>query len=78
MSTRQASPHVSTAIASFLAGVFLGVGLLAPVVPAAVEALPETTALGPIGTVLVLGIVGIVTFVIGLTTLYLGFLFLDR
>ncbi|MFB6096746.1 MAG: hypothetical protein ABEJ74_05105 [Haloferacaceae archaeon] len=77
MSTQHAGPNASTAIASFLAGVFLGVGLLAPVVPAAIESLPETTALGPVGTVLVLGVVGIVTFVLGLTTLYLGFLFLD-
>lgn len=77
MSTTRAQPNASTAVATFLAGIFLGIGLLAPVVPSAIDALPETTPLGPVGTVLVLGVVGVIMFVLGLTTLYLGFLFFE-
>lgn len=70
----RAQPRASTAIATFIAGVFLGVGLLAPVVPSIIDALPQTTALGPIGTVILLGVLAMVMFVLGLATLYIGFL----
>lgn len=70
----RAQPRTSTAIATFLAGVFLGIGLLAPVIPSTVGALPDTTMLGRIGTVLLLGVLAMIMFVLGLATLYVGFL----
>lgn len=70
----RAQPNTSTAVATFVAGIFLGLGLLAPIVPSIIDALPKTTTLGSIGAVLLLGVLAMIMFVLGLATLYIGFL----
>lgn len=59
---------------SFLAGAVFGLLLVAPAVFDILTSLPHPSSLGPLGSVLVGGVLALLAFVLGMFLLYLGFL----
>lgn len=77
MSARTARPAGRNTAVAFVVGLLLGTALVAPVVPRFVASLPSPTSFGPVGVVLVAGVLSIVVFVLGLATLYFVFLIFE-
>lgn len=68
--TETARPTPALVGAAFLGGLLLGGVLVAPAFQRALAALPSFSALGPVGTALVAGVLGIVVVVLGLVASY--------
>ncbi|MFB6080374.1 MAG: hypothetical protein ABEJ81_05195 [Haloferacaceae archaeon] len=77
MNARRAHPSVRTTAAAFLFGLLLGTALVAPVIPPFLATLPSPTSFGPIGTVLLVGVLSIVVIGGGLVTVYFGLFLVD-
>lgn len=78
MKTPTARPPVRTTLAAFVAGVGLGTVLVAPEVPRVVAALPSPASLGPIASVLIVGVLSIVVVLLGIVTIFYGLFLADN
>lgn len=72
MSGRAARPSAWPTAGAFFLGLLLGTALVGPEVPGFLALLPSPASFGPVGTVLLVGVLSIVAFVLGFTTIYLG------
>lgn len=78
MSTPVGRPSLRHTASAFLVGLLVGTGLVAPAIPPFIASLPSPASFGPVGVVLLVGVLSIVAFVLGLATLYFGFLLVEE